>query len=37
VRQRKGDSFDSKEFHTRALQMGGMGLDTLREQLAQFD
>lgn len=37
VRQRKGDSFDSKDFHTRALRMGGMGLDTLREQLAQLD
>lgn len=37
VRQRMGASFDLKDFHTRALRMGGMGLDTLREQLAQFD
>jgi uncharacterized protein (DUF885 family) len=33
ARRRQGDSFDIKDFHTRALQMGGMGLDTLREQL----
>ncbi|WP_043841311.1 DUF885 domain-containing protein [Amycolatopsis taiwanensis] len=37
ARQRMGDSFDLKDFHTRALRMGGMGLDTLREQLAQLD
>jgi uncharacterized protein (DUF885 family) len=34
ARRRQGDSFDIKDFHTRALQMGGMGLDTLREQLS---
>ncbi|MGW4484625.1 DUF885 domain-containing protein [Amycolatopsis sp. NPDC004368] len=34
ARQRMGASFDIKEFHTRALEMGGMGLDTLRAQLA---
>jgi uncharacterized protein (DUF885 family) len=34
ARRRQGDSFDIKDFHTRALRMGGMGLDTLREQLA---
>jgi uncharacterized protein (DUF885 family) len=37
VRQRKAGSFDLKDFHTRALRMGGMGLDTLREQLARLD
>lgn len=37
ARQRQGDSFDIKEFHTRALRLGGMGLDTLREQLAALD
>jgi uncharacterized protein (DUF885 family) len=34
AQRRQGDSFDMKDFHTRALRMGGMGLDTLREQLA---
>ncbi|NIJ11192.1 uncharacterized protein (DUF885 family) [Saccharomonospora amisosensis] len=34
VRRRQGEAFDLKEFHSRALRMGGMGLDTLREQLA---
>ncbi|PRX49545.1 uncharacterized protein (DUF885 family) [Prauserella shujinwangii] len=34
ARQRLGAAFDLKDFHTRALKMGGMGLDTLREQLA---
>ncbi|WIX78509.1 DUF885 domain-containing protein [Amycolatopsis carbonis] len=34
ARRRLGDAFDIKQFHTRALEMGGMGLDTLREQLA---
>jgi uncharacterized protein (DUF885 family) len=34
VRRRQGDAFDLADFHTRALRMGGMGLDTLREQLA---
>ncbi len=33
VRRRRGDAFDLKDFHTRALRMGGMGLDTLRTQL----
>jgi uncharacterized protein (DUF885 family) len=36
ARRRQGDSFDIKDFHTRALRLGGMGLDTLREQLAQM-
>lgn len=33
VRARHGDSFDLKDFHMRALRMGAMGLDTLRERL----
>ncbi|MDV6012657.1 DUF885 domain-containing protein [Haloechinothrix sp. LS1_15] len=32
--RRKGADFDIKDFHMQALRMGGMGLDTLREQLA---
>nr|WP_277626788.1 DUF885 domain-containing protein [Arsenicicoccus piscis] len=31
VREREGDAFDPKDFHTRALNVGGVGLDTLRE------
>ncbi|PXY25028.1 hypothetical protein BAY59_23625 [Prauserella coralliicola] len=34
VRGRQGSAFDLRDFHMRALRMGGMGLDTLREQLA---
>ncbi|WP_439378173.1 DUF885 domain-containing protein [Amycolatopsis lexingtonensis] len=34
---RAGAAFDIKRFHTEALKMGGMGLDTLREQLAKLD
>jgi uncharacterized protein (DUF885 family) len=37
ARRRQGDSFDIKDFHTRALRLGGMGLDTLRRQLAELD
>ncbi|MDT7805272.1 MAG: hypothetical protein QOI78_8705 [Actinomycetota bacterium] len=37
ARSRAGASFDIKRFHTQALNMGGMGLDTLRDQLAQLD
>jgi len=33
VRDREGDSFDIKAFHRRALDIGGVGLDTLREAL----
>ncbi|MGD6978322.1 MULTISPECIES: DUF885 domain-containing protein [Citricoccus] len=29
-----GGTFDLKDFHTRALRLGSMGLDTLREALA---
>ncbi|WP_199199201.1 DUF885 domain-containing protein [Amycolatopsis sp. CA-128772] len=34
---RAGAGFDIKRFHTEALKLGGMGLDTLREQLAGLD
>ncbi len=34
ARRRHADSFDLKAFHTAALNMGGMGLDPLRERLA---
>lgn len=37
AQRRQGNSFDIKDFHTRALKLGGMGLDTLREQLAALD
>jgi uncharacterized protein (DUF885 family) len=30
VREQEGDAFDEKAFHTRALRLGGMGLDSLR-------
>ncbi|MGD8150190.1 DUF885 domain-containing protein [Ornithinimicrobium sp. Y1694] len=30
VREREGDDFDLKAFHRRALDIGGVGLDTLR-------
>ncbi|MGP4017254.1 DUF885 domain-containing protein [Saccharopolyspora sp. 5N708] len=33
AKQRHGAAFNMREFHTEALKMGGMGLDTLREQL----
>ena len=33
---RHGESFDIKAFHRQALELGSMGLDTLRECLAQF-
>jgi len=31
VKAREGDAFDIKMFHRRALDIGGVGLDTLRE------
>ena len=37
ARSRAGAAFDIKHFHTEALKLGGMGLDTLREQLAHLD
>ncbi|OMH31341.1 DUF885 domain-containing protein [Tersicoccus sp. Bi-70] len=33
VRAREGDAFDLKAFHTRALSLGSVGLDTLRRAL----
>ena len=33
VRSREGEDFDQKRFHTRALQLGSVGLDTLRRAL----
>jgi len=33
VKVREGDAFDIKAFHRRALDLGGLGLDTLREAL----
>lgn len=36
ARDRAGADFDIKRFHSQALALGGMGLDTLREQLAQL-
>ncbi|WP_136706884.1 DUF885 domain-containing protein [Agromyces sp. H66] len=32
-RRREGDAFDIREFHRRALDLGGVGLDTLRSAL----
>ncbi|GAB3434072.1 DUF885 domain-containing protein [Phycicoccus ginsengisoli] len=31
VREREGEAFSLKDFHRRALDIGGVGLDTLRE------
>ncbi|NHD17371.1 MULTISPECIES: DUF885 domain-containing protein [Actinopolyspora] len=36
ARARHGAEFDLKRFHRQALEMGSMGLDTLREQLARL-
>ncbi|RRO14873.1 DUF885 domain-containing protein [Saccharopolyspora rhizosphaerae] len=36
AQQRHGADFDVKAFHTDALKMGAMGLDTLRQQLAHL-
>ncbi|MFB8385940.1 DUF885 domain-containing protein [Microbacterium sp. NPDC055910] len=35
VRTRQGDAFDIKAFHKRALDVGGVGLDTLRSALSR--
>ena len=35
ARQREGDAFDLKDFHRRALDLGGVGLDTLRDGRAR--
>jgi uncharacterized protein (DUF885 family) len=32
---RKGSAFDIKEFHKTALNLGGLGLDTLRSAMAR--
>jgi uncharacterized protein (DUF885 family) len=37
ARARAGASFDLRRFHTRALRLGGMGLDTMRAQLAAME
>ena len=34
AKEAEGDAFDIKTFHKRALDMGGVGLDTLRSALA---
>jgi len=36
VRARQGDQFDLKAFHRRALDLGGLGLDPLRAELARL-
>jgi uncharacterized protein (DUF885 family) len=35
LKEREGDSFDLKAFHRRALDIGGVGLDTLRAAVLQ--
>ncbi|MEO6089345.1 MAG: DUF885 family protein, partial [Umezawaea sp.] len=36
ARARHGAAFDLKRFHQEALEMGAMGLDTLRDRLTQL-
>jgi uncharacterized protein (DUF885 family) len=36
LRARQGDQFDLKAFHRRALDLGGLGLDPLRAELARL-
>ena len=36
TKARGGDTFSLKDFHTKALSLGAMGLDPLREALARF-
>ena len=36
VRRREGDAFDAPAFHRRALDVGGVGLDTLRRAVLGF-
>jgi uncharacterized protein (DUF885 family) len=36
ARRRHGGAFDLKAFHTRALELGSMGLDQLEEELARI-
>jgi uncharacterized protein (DUF885 family) len=35
VAEREGDAFSIKQFHKRALDIGGVGLDTLRAALSR--
>jgi uncharacterized protein (DUF885 family) len=37
ARARLGTSFDLKAFHRRALDLGALGLDPLREELARME
>lgn len=37
VERRLGDRFDLKEFHRQVLDLGAMGLDQLRNELAQIE
>jgi uncharacterized protein (DUF885 family) len=37
ARRRMGSDFDLRRFHQRALDMGGMGLDQLRNELSSID
>ena len=36
AKARAGDTFSLRDFHTRALSLGAMGLDPLREALARI-
>jgi len=36
LRRRMGDAFDLKDFHSRALELGPMGLDQLRTELGRL-
>jgi uncharacterized protein (DUF885 family) len=36
AKQRHGAAFDQKAFHSYALDLGGMGLGPLKEELARF-
>jgi uncharacterized protein (DUF885 family) len=36
ARRRHGANFDLKKFHSYALDLGGMGLGPLRDELARF-
>jgi uncharacterized protein (DUF885 family) len=33
---RKGKEFDLKDWHTYSLNLGGLGLDALRQELARY-
>ena len=36
AQRRHGSDFDLKKFHSYALDLGGMGLGPLRDELARF-